>query len=164
MPMSLVRLCQPLYDLRYACRWSRVGNTQFTYRICFVLSFQDWFWRGEEGVLKANSVPGYALWIVDFTCMDMATHALAIYRWVSARKTYLQCVSNGVTPFLHEPIDMSSGQFDKNQLTKQPNTYATAHLHSSCFMSNWLWYISRFPIFYISIGRLLLVIGPLALQ
>ena len=26
--------------------------------------------------------------------------------WVSARKTELQCVSNGVMPFLHQPIDV----------------------------------------------------------
>ena len=28
-------------------------------------------------------------------------HKHTIHRWVSARKTYLQCVSNGVTSFLH---------------------------------------------------------------
>ena len=31
---------------------------------------------------------------------------ICIYRWVSGRKTQLQCVSNGVTSFLHQPIDM----------------------------------------------------------
>ena len=28
------------------------------------------------------------------------------YRWLSARKTQLQCISNGVTSFLHLPIDI----------------------------------------------------------
>ena len=28
------------------------------------------------------------------------------YRWVSTRKTWLQCISNGVASFLHEPVDI----------------------------------------------------------
>ena len=32
----------------------------------------------------------------------------APYRWVGASKTWFQCVSDGVTSFLHWPIDMAS--------------------------------------------------------
>ena len=32
--------------------------------------------------------------------------AVCIYRWVSARKTKLLCLSNGVTSFWHQPIDI----------------------------------------------------------
>ena len=28
------------------------------------------------------------------------------YRWVSTRKTWLQCISNGVVSFLHEPVNI----------------------------------------------------------
>ena len=53
-----------------------------------------------HGQAKTGSSP--SLFSLFLSCNKM--HTKGMYRWVSARETWLQCISNGVTSFLHSTI------------------------------------------------------------
>ena len=72
-------------------------------------------WNVIPGVHWYNTKSGLRLWkkriqiqgylAYTFNYCSFPNH-LSTYRWVRARKTCLRCLSNGVTSFLHQPIDM----------------------------------------------------------
>ena len=76
--------------------------------LCFVVARyqQHWYQRYVSRTWICNHIPKYSMGCT-YPCLRYLLLApKSSYQWVSARKAQLQCVSNGVTSFLHQPIDI----------------------------------------------------------
>ena len=84
-----------------------------------MVSVMDQWWHGllthmcittpgtnlKQSVIFIRNIFGLRWESISRLCLLHHLILTSILRWVSARKTKLQCVSNGVTSFLHQPID-----------------------------------------------------------
>ena len=84
-----------------------------------VINYGDLHYRQNMIAVRRN-VPeincdlNYDKWLFDCSYITEVIHLIrkeGPHRWLSARKAYLQCISNGVTSFLHEPIDIENVLF-----------------------------------------------------